>query len=137
MASLPLINAHVSLGGNDISSYIENVDLDVSPTTDDDTAMGDTSTVMVATRQEWSFTCNAKNDYADNLLDEILWGIIDARAAVTLLVNPDGSSTSASNPEYSGQVVLTNYKPISGSHGQLSRTPISLQPAGPLSRATT
>lgn len=137
MAQQKMTNAYVSLDGNDISAFLESIDLDYSPVTDDATTMGDDTQETVAVAKSWSCSLTAKNDFAASQLDSIMFGIVDALAPVTLLVNPDGSTTSTSNPRYSGSVTVTNYKPLQANWGQLVRTPIALASAGDLSRATS
>ena len=133
-----LVDAFVSLDGNDISAFLESVDLDFQKETDADARMGDDTAKVVATRSNWSLALNAINDYtATTGLDDIIWGLISAGAAVPMVVRPTSAAKGANNPEYTGDVVLTNYKPIAGQHGQQSRTPIQCQPAGDLSRATS
>ena len=133
-----LVDAFVSLDGNDISAFLESVDLDFQKETDADARMGDDTAKVVATRSNWSLALNAINDYtATTGLDDIIWGIISAGAAVAMIVRPTSAAKGANNAEYTGDVVLTNYKPIAGQHGQQARTPIQCQPASDLSRATS
>jgi len=137
MASLALNDAFVSLAGTDISAFVESVDLDYQVETDDDAAMGDDTAIVAATRENWSVSITAKQDYGASQLDSVLWAAASGKVAVALIVRPTSGAVSTSNPEFTGNVILTNYKPIAGSHGSLARTPIALAPASDLARATS
>ncbi len=132
-----LVDAHVEIDSNDISAFLESIDFDYQKETDADATMGDNTAVVVATRDNWTVSLNAIQDFtASTGLDAIIWPIISAGSAVTILIRPTSSAVGTANPEYTGSVVLTNYKPLQGQHGQQARTPIQCMPAGDLSRAT-
>jgi hypothetical protein len=134
-----LNRAFVSVGGTDISDFVESVELNFSAETDAAATMGDDTAVVVATRKNWSLTVQAINDYtAATGLDAIMWPLANALAPVTIIVRPDkNSSVGVNNPNYTGSAVITGYNPISGSHGSQSRTPINFAPSGSLTRATS
>ncbi len=129
-----LKNAMVSLDGTDVSAYVEAIDLDFAAqpidnaTTDDDTA------VVVAGRKDWALRLDAIQDFtATTGLDAVLWGL--KGASVSVQVRPVNAAESTGNPTYSGSALLTNYKPLFGSHGEQARTPIVFRPLGALTRS--
>ncbi len=136
MPSQDMNNCFVSLNGQDISAYVQSVQLSWKAETDDDAAMGDNTAKVIATRQNWSVKLTAKQDFANSALDSILWTVASGMAAVAFAVRPDAGSVSTSNPSYSGNVVMISHDILSGSHGKLAKTSIDLAPAGDLSRAT-
>lgn len=129
-------NAFLSLGGTDVSAYLQTLELPIGAEDLDDTAMGDTFRSHAAGLTTWSITANFHQSFVDNELDEILYTLFAAKAAFACIARPDTGSVSTSNPQYSGQGVLLEYTPMTGSVGDQLVIPITIQAAGALSRAT-
>lgn len=129
-------NAFLSLNGTDVSAYLQSLETPISAEDLDDTAMGDTFRSHAAGLTVWSITGNFHQDFADNALDEILYTLFVAKAAFACIWRPDTGSVSTSNPQYSGQGVLLEYTPLTGSVGEQLIIPITIQAAGALSRTT-
>lgn len=134
MASLAFTDGFVSFGGTDISDYVKSVTLDYAAEMLDETAMGDTTRTMIGGLKTWSASLEMNQDFADGLIDEILFALVGTTG--TLIVRPTSSAVSASNPNYTGTGVVENYPPFGNSVGDLASTSITIQSAGALSRAT-
>jgi len=138
MATFVFKDADVNLDSNDISAYTTSVTLDLSADAPEDTAMGDTFTSLVGGGiKSGTATIEFNQDFADNLLDEILWGIFNGGTAVTLTLKPTSAAVGTSNPSYSGSVILTSYSPLSGSVGDKATTSITCPTSGTITRATS
>ena len=135
MAKIVLTDVSVSLGGVDISDHVESVAIDYKSEVVDATAMGDASRVRLAGLKDWSVTLNVHANYADDELDETLFGLVGTVAA--LIVKPTSGSVSASNPSYSGNVVVESYSPITGGVGDLAKSSVSLPGSGALTRTVS
>jgi hypothetical protein len=130
-------DAYVSLGGSDVSAYIKSAELPLGVEALDDTAMGDTTKSNAAGLKTWSLTLNAHQSFTDNELDEILYTLYNAGAAFAVEVRPTTSAVGASNPKWTGQGLLTEYTPLTGSVGDQLTIPVTIVSAGALSRATS
>lgn len=137
MSTLVLTNAYISIDSNDLSAYSNQVTLDMGVETQDETSFGDTTRINKAGLKTWSMEIQFNQDFADNLLDEILHGIYDAGAAVTCAVRPVNTTIAAGNPEYTGSGIVTAYSPIRNSVGELAGATVSIASAGTLTRDIT
>src|SRR5580693_5904761 len=61
-----------------------------------------------------------KNDLAAGALDELMWALFIASAAVTFEVRAVNSARSTSNPGYTGSVIINEWTPITGSPGDVN-----------------
>lgn len=139
MGKLTLKDADISLDGNDISDHIPSVTIDIGKDEVENTAFGSTThTFQADGLRTLTITLEAQADYADDDLDEILWGIYDGDAGVVCIVKPTSGAVSAANPSYTATVSLQSFTPVSGAVGDLaSGGTINLIPTtGALVRAT-
>lgn len=135
MASLAFTDGFVSLGGTDISDYVTSITLDYAAEMLDETAMGDTTRIMKGGLKNWSVNLEMNQDFADNLIDEILFPLVGT--TTTVIVRPTSSAVGAANPNYTGTGIIENYSPFGNGVGDLAKTSITIQSAGALSRATS
>lgn len=135
MSSLAFTDGFVSFGGTDISDYVKSVTLDYAAEMLDETAMGDTTRTMIGGLKTWSASLEMNQDFADGLIDEILFPLVGTTG--TLIVRPTSSGVGPSNPNYTGTGIIENYSPFGNSVGDLASTSITIQSAGALSRATS
>lgn len=75
-------------------------------------------------------------DYADNGLDEEMWAIFVAGVPVTWSAKADQGSTSATNPLWSGKVLVKSLKPLNGGVGDVGTDDETWTTSGAVSRAT-
>lgn len=137
MAIFVLDNAFVSIGGNDVSAYVRSVTLGFTVEKGDATAMGANTRKNLAGLKDVSLSVELNQDFVDDGLDEDLWTLFDARAAVAVIIKSDAGATSAANPRYYGQAIITSYAPIGGAVGDVAVAPLELAPAGDWTRAIT
>lgn len=84
-----------------------------------------------------TITLDLLQSFAASNVDATLWPLLIAGATFTAKVRPTSASISATNPEFSGAVLLTKYSPLDGSVGDLATTSITLPTSGTWARATT
>lgn len=128
MAQTVLSNAKVMLGASDISAYVKAVNLDYSVETPDATKMGDTTKNSIVGMKDIKCSLDLHQDYADNGLDEIIFGLIGT--AVAVAIRPANTTVSASNPEYQFTGFVSSHSPISGSVGDNPSTKVTITPSG-------
>ena len=137
MAELYLATPYVVLGGSDVSAYVRGVTLNIGRENLDNTVAGATRTSAMGLKI-WSASITFRQDFADNLVDEILWGLHDAGAAFAVIIAPVTGGEGAGNPEYTGNMVFDGpYSPISGSIGDYQEVTVGLTAAGAITRDVT
>lgn len=133
MASVVLNNCKVSAGGNDLSAYTLGIVLNYEAEAVKETRMGNTTEVNKGGVKKWGGTISFKQDYADGLLDELVFALIGTTGAFSGV--PVNTTVSADNPNYNGTVLFTGYAPLSGQHGELAKTSLAFVSAGDLTRS--
>lgn len=134
MATFAFTDAVVSVDGNDLSDHVKQVKIHAEADELENTAMGATYKTRIAGLKDWSVDLEFNQDFAASEVDAILWPLLGT--VVTVAVNAASGGNSATNPQYSGSVLIKEYSPLDGSVGDLATTSVSWPGAGTLSRAT-
>jgi hypothetical protein len=133
MASLVLLNCKVVVGAVDISVYVQGVTLNYEAEAVKETRMGNVTEVNKGGVKKWGGSIQFKQDYADGLIDEIVFPLIGTTGTFSGV--PVNATVSPDNPNYTGTALFTGYGPISGAHGELAKGTLAFVSAGDLSRA--
>ena len=134
MASFAFTDAKVTVNGVDLSTYVRQATINVSAAELEDTAMGDTYRSRVAGLKDWSVNLEFNQDFAAAAVDATLWPLLGTTTVVT--VKATSAANSATNPQYSGSVLVSQYNPLTNGVGDLATTSVTWQGAGTLSRLT-
>lgn len=78
-----------------------------------------------------------KNDIADNSVDEVMWGHFLTATPIAFVTRLTSAAVSASNPNYTGLVLVKNWSPIAGSVGDVAEHDTSWPTSGAVTRATS
>lgn len=135
MASFAFTNAFVSINAVDLSTFCRSVTLNVEAEDLEDTAMGDTFRSRIGGLKDWSVDLEFNQDFAASAVDVSIFSLLGTVVAV--IVKPVNAAASATNPQYSGNVLVSEYNPLDGSVGDLATTSVSWPGAGALTRATS
>lgn len=135
MGVLVLTNAKVLVNSVDLSDHVTSVTLDTGADDVDTTAMGATFKNRTGGLKEWSVQLTFQQDYASGKVDATIWPLLGTTTTVS--INPVNAANSATNPNYSGSVLVSEYPAISGSVGELSTASVTWPGAGTLTRATS
>lgn len=136
MAELVFKNPYITLGGVDLSSFIRSVTINYGAEILDKTGGVTNSKEKIAGLKDWSVALELNQDFDTASVDKTLYDLVGA-AAAAIIINPNGSSTSVTNPRYSGNVLAGSYTPLGQSVGQYVTAPVTLEGTGDLGRATT
>ena len=136
MATFVYTDASVVVNSVDLSDHVKSCSLNYEAEMLDDTVMGDTTRSNIAGLLNWSIDVEFLQDFAAAKVDATLFSLVGA-AAFTVTVKPTSGSVSATNPSFSGSVVLESYPPMSGSVGDLETASATFRSAGTLTRATS
>lgn len=134
MASFAFTDASVVINSVDLSDHVRSVTLNVEAEDLEDTAMGDTFRSRIGGLKDWSIDLEFNQDFAASEIDATIFPILGT--VVTVTVKPTSSAVGATNPSYSGSVLISEYNPLDGSVGDLATTSVSWPGAGTLTRAT-
>lgn len=126
--TLVLKNAYLSIGGNNVSAYIKGVTLTGEYEEVDDTAMGDSVKHAVPGLANWSIEVECKQGFGSGELDAIIWPLVGSSSASAIIIKPNGGTTSASNPKWTGNGRIFSYSPIQGSVGEGAKTSFTIKP---------
>ncbi|HEU0139610.1 MAG TPA: hypothetical protein VFQ79_07865 [Bryobacteraceae bacterium] len=135
MAVLVLKDARVEVNSVQLSDHVRSVTLTVNADEVEDTNMGDNTHVRLAGLKDWSISVEFAQNFAAASVDATLFPLIGA-AAFPVKVRPTSGVVGPTNPEYSGNAILTEYSPIDGAVGDLATTSVNFVAAGDLTRAT-
>lgn len=136
MAFIVLKNAYVMINNVDLSDHVKSVKINYSADSLDNTAMGATTKSRQAGLKDWSVEVEFYQDYASAKVDATLYPLVGA-AAFAIHVKPENATIAATNPDYTGNVILPEYTPVSGSVGELSTVSVTFEAAGVLDRDVT
>lgn len=137
MAVFVLRNAAVKLNSTDVSAWVSQVEVAMSAEAVDVTTMGAGGRQRIQGIRDDSFTLTAFSDFAASAIDATVWPLFSGSSLFLVEVWASGSTSSATNPKYSGTCILTEYTPISGSVGDAASTPLTLPVNGTITRATS
>lgn len=136
MAVFALTDASVVINSVDLSDHISQVSIDVSVDELDTTAFGTNGWASkIGGQKDWSVSIDFHQDFAASEVDATLWPLLGT--TTTIVIKPTSSAVSATNPSYSGSVLINDVKPVAGSVGQLATMSVTWPGAGALARATS
>ncbi len=135
MSKQVLKNVFFSFDGVDLSSEVEQLEIDYGADQVESTAMGNNTHVFLGGLFNWPVTVTFRQDYAAAKVDATLFPKMGLTGA--MIVRPDAGVVSATNPQFTGTMLLTSYPPVTGSVGDIAGATAEFVPAGDLSRATS
>jgi len=135
MAKLVLTNAVVKINSVDYSANVNQVEIAVTADEVDTTAFSSTGwRTVTGGLKSGSVTLSFHNDYAAAGLDSALWPLLNTLATVVVL--PNGTAATSSNPSYTFTALANNLNPISGAVGDLAVQNVTWPISGEVTRAT-
>ena len=136
MATLALLDAIVTVNSAALSPDGVKVDLEYSAEELEDTAFGDTTKSRIGGLFDWGGSFEFNQDFdATPAPDVDLFAVVGTVVAIAF--RPTSSSISATNPEYQGNALITNYKIVGESVGDLVKAVVTFLASGNLTRATS
>lgn len=124
MASLILKDARIEINAVVLSTYGNNVALDLVAEEQDDTAFGDTARSRLAGLQDPSLSVGANQDFAASAWDATIFAAWSAGAVVTCKIRPTSGSITTTNPEYVGGFLPSKYSPFGNNVGDAAKSTI-------------
>jgi len=134
MARLVLTNAFISVGGVDLSDLVASVTLNSTFDVVETTAFSSTAAkTRLAGLADNSVALEFHQDYATSEVEQTIYPLLGTVA--TVIVKPNGSTTSAFNPSYTCSAVISEWTPLNGSVGELATASVTWPVTGAITKA--
>lgn len=137
MARYVATDNNITINGTDFSSSIAAVTLNTTAEEVETSSFGNDWRSRVAGLKDASITLDFHQDFGASAVDATLWPLLGSNA--TVVVKPTSDATGATNPEFSGVFLVTEYNPFENSVGDLATLSISwpLASGSGISRGTS
>jgi hypothetical protein len=135
MAALVLTNAYVTINSVNLSDHIASITINTADDVIDTTAFGNTARTRVAGLTDNSITLEFHQDYATSNVEATIYPLVGSTTAV--VVKPNGSSTSATNPSYSFTALVSEWQPLNGAVGELATASVTWPVSGEITKAVS
>lgn len=134
MARIVLTDVTVEINAVDLSDHIANVEISQNFDAVETTAFGDGGRTRVAGLEDSSISLDFHQDFDAASVDATIAPLVGGTASFTVI--PNGTAVSATNPSYTGTVLITEWTPLSGSVGELATASITWPVSGQVTRGT-
>lgn len=134
---LVLLDPFISVDGNVIAANGSKLNLDAMIEDLNATTFGQNAQVRRGGLFDATLGLTILNNYDAGEIDSIMWAILLGRVPVDVIVRPDSGAKGVNNPEYTGQILVTKWSPISGDVGKLVSIDVSWPSSGIWARATS
>lgn len=134
MAKFVSTDYQINLNSVDLSTSIASATLDITKEEQLTTAFGQTSVTRISGLQDASLTLEFHQDFGTSAVDETLFPILGSLVPFT--ITPTSDAVSATNPEYGGTLLITNYTPFDSATGELATFSITVPVSGDITRGT-
>lgn len=120
-------NQFLQIGTDDISPYIKSATLSVEYDEVEVTASGDAVHYGIPGLGKWTIEVECNQSHTAAELDSIITPLVGG-ASFDVVIKPNGATTSANNPKWTGRGRIFDYTPISGSVGDGATTSFTIRP---------
>lgn len=134
MAVFVATDFKITIGTTNMSTLLTQAELSLEADEVETTAFGSTYRTRVGGLRTGTMNLQFNQDFAAGAVDATLFPLLGSAVAFTVV--PTSSAVSATNPSYSGTVLVTQYTPISGAVGDLATLSITWPVTGSVTRAT-
>lgn len=139
MARIVLTNAYITINSVNLSDHIASVTLTTSDDVIETTAFGSTARTRVAGLQDNSIALEFHQDYAAGSVEATInaAGASLVGTTTAVVVKPNGSTTSSTNPSYSFNALVSEWTPLNGAIGELATASVTWPIDGAITKATS
>jgi len=134
MAKFAATDYAVSINGTQFGSSLNSVELTIEADDLETTAFGGTYRTRVGGLKSASVTLNFMQDFASASVDATLNGLVGSIATVVII--PNGTAVTATNPKYTSECLVTQYSPFASSVGDLATFSVTWPVTGTVTRGT-
>jgi hypothetical protein len=130
MAHKVLTDAFVSINGVDLSDQVKSVSLDYEAQMQNDTVMGDGTLSNMPGLKNWRAQVTWAQNFDSAKVDATLFPLVGNAGFTIILREAKTGGVSATNPNFQGGAVLSNYQPLNGQVGAFHEVSSTFMPGG-------
>ncbi len=135
MAKYVVTATVVKINGTDLSNSVASATLELSAADVDVTDFGASGwTEVIGGLKSGTVTLDFHNDYGAGGVNTVLNPLLGTIATVTLI--PNGTAVSATNPQWTANVLVNSVSPIAGAVGDLATFSVSFPTSGEVTSST-
>ena len=134
MAKFAATDYAVSINGTQFGTSLNSAELTIEADDLETTAFGGTFRTRVGGLKSASVTLNFMQDFASGSVDYTLNGLVGSIATVVII--PQGTAVSSTNPRYTSTCLVTQYSPVASSVGDLATFSVTWPVTGTVTRGT-
>ena len=123
------------VNGVTLTGYVKKATIKTDAIELDPTVMGSTYKAKLGGLKEFHLDIEWVQDFGAALVDATIFPILGN--VVAFSIKPTSAAGSATNPTYSGSVLVKDYTPLDGTVGDLAKLSTSWPGSGVLNRFTT
>ncbi|MGW1595246.1 phage tail tube protein [Streptomyces sp. NPDC002343] len=136
MPKMVLLAQYLSINGQNLNTATKKAELSVEVEDKDVTTFGSLGwKEVIGGLKSAELACEFYQDFAASQLDAIMWPLLGT--VVPFEVRADQGVVSATNPKYSGNILIKGWNPIEGSVGDEATVGITFPTSGAVARGTT
>ena len=136
MAKMVLLAQFVSINANDLKTWANKAELTVEVEEKDITTYASLGwKEILGGLKSGGLACEFKQDVAAAALDSIMWPLLGL--VVPFIVRADQAAVSGSNPNYTGNILIKEWNPLTGSVGDEATVKAAFPTSGVVARATS
>jgi len=131
MAKLVLTNANITIGATDVSSSVASVQIETAVDEVETTAFGPgNGKTRVGGLLDTTLSLSMHNDYS--AIEGLVYPLIGS--TTTVVVKPNGTAVSSTNPSYSMTILVTGWSAVNGAVGELNTVDVSWPVSGTVTK---
>jgi hypothetical protein len=135
MAKYVVTGTNVTLNGSNISSACASATLELTAAEVDVTDFGSNGfTKVIGGLKSGTVSLDFHNDYGIGGINTLLNPLLGSLA--TVVINPNGTATSPTNPAFTALVLVNSISPVAGAVGDLATFSVSFPTSGEVTSAT-
>lgn len=136
MAKMVLTSEYLSIATNDLSAYIKKAELVCEVEEKDVTTMSSLGwKTYIGGLLSGSISVEFAQDYAAAAIDSIMWPLFIAKAPVAFEVRPTSAVVGASNPKWTGNLIVKSWQAVGGGVGDDASVSATYPTSGAVTRA--
>ncbi|MGW3110559.1 hypothetical protein [Streptomyces sp. NPDC001091] len=136
MAKMVLLAQYLSINGNVLNSSTKKAEVSVEVEDKDVTTFASAGwKEVLGGLKSGELACDFFQDFAASQLDAIMWPLLGT--VVPFEVRADQGAVSATNPKFTGNILIKGWNPIEGSVGDEATVGLTFPTSGAVTRATT
>ena len=135
MAKFVLTDASLVINSVDLSDHVASVTLELNSEEIDTTSFGSTFMSKTGGLKSGTLNIDFQQDFASSEVDQTMFPLFGS--TTTFVLKATSGSVSATNPSYSGSILVNQHIPVANAVGELATMSVSFPTSGTITRATS